>query len=69
MVQVSGLMVVSELACDGCGRVMKHAARYGLVREEGKPPRRLCEDCSRKKGYLKQVRDEKGNLVETFLSG
>ena len=67
MARISGLIVVSELACDGCGRLMKYAERYAYIREEGQPAQRLCEDCSREKGYLQRTTDEKGNEIETFL--
>ena len=64
---VVGLIVTKELVCDGCARVMRHPERYGYICEEGKPPLRLCEDCSRAKGYLKWKKDEKGHEIETFL--
>jgi sulfur relay (sulfurtransferase) complex TusBCD TusD component (DsrE family) len=46
---------------------MKHPERYGYVCEEGKPPLRFCENCSRERGYLKREEDEKGHEIETFL--
>src|SRR4030043_1122667 len=52
---IAGLIVTGELVCDGCGKTMRHPERYGYIgyiREEGKPPLRLCEDCSRARGYL-----------------
>jgi phage FluMu protein Com len=64
---VAGLIAIKEIVCDGCGRVIEHAERYGYIKEEGKPPRRLCEDCSRAEGYLKWRKDDKGHEVETFL--
>ena len=64
---VVGLIVTKELVCDGCSRIMRHPERYGYVQEEGKDPIRLCEECSRERGYLKWKKDEKGHNVETFL--
>lgn len=64
---IAGLIVTGDLQCDGCGRSMKHPDRYGYICEEGKPPLRLCEDCSRTKGYLKHRRDEKGHEADSFL--
>ena len=64
---VAGLTATGELKCDGCGKVMRPPERYGYICEEGQPPLRLCEDCSRARGYLKQKSDEKGREVETFL--
>ncbi len=66
----TGLIVVKEMVCDGCGRVAGHPERYGYIHytcEEGKPPLRLCEDCSRARGYLEWKKDERGQVVETFL--
>jgi len=64
---VSGLIVSGETKCDGCGRIMRHPERYAYVSEDDEPSLRLCEKCSRAKGYLKKRRDEKGREVETFL--
>ena len=63
----AGLIVVGDMVCDGCGKVMRHPERYGYVCEEEKSPLRLCEDCSRAKGYLKGKWDEKGYHSESFL--
>ena len=65
--RVSGLIVINEMVCDECSRIMKHPERYGHVVEEGKEPLRLCEDCCREKGYLAQKKDDKGRTKETFL--
>ena len=67
MVRVSGLIVVNELACDGCGRVMKHPERYGYICEDEEAPVHLCEDCSRERGFLNHKKDDKGRERETFL--
>jgi hypothetical protein len=64
---VAGLIVTGEIVCDGCGRVMRHPERYGYIKEEDKAPLRLCEDCSRARGYLKWKKDERGHEAETFL--
>ena len=67
---IAGLIVTGELVCDGCGKTMRHPERYGYINhigEEGKPPLRLCEDCSRARGYLEKKRDERGRETETFL--
>ena len=62
-----GLIVVGDMVCDGCGKVMRHPERYGYLCEEEKSPLRLCEDCSRAKGYLKGKWDEKWHYSESFL--
>lgn len=64
---VGGLVVTGETECDGCGRTMRHPERYAYVSEEEQSPQRLCEKCSRARGYLRQKKDEKGREVETFL--
>ena len=63
----TGLIVTGDMVCDGCGKVMRHPERYGYIREEGKAPLCLCEDCSRASGYLKGKTDEKGHYSESFL--
>ncbi len=63
----AGLTVTGDMVCDGCGKVMRHPERYGYICEEGEPPLRLCEDCSRDRGYLKGKWDEKGHYSESFL--
>ena len=63
----AGLTVTGDMVCDACGKVMRHPERYGYICEEGEPPLRLCEDCSRDRGYLKGKRDEKGHYSESFL--
>ena len=65
--RVSGLVVINEMTCEECGRLMKHPERYGYICEEGKEPVRYCEDCCREKGYLNRKKDEKGRERETFL--
>lgn len=69
MVHRSGLIVLSEMLCGGCGRVMKYAERYGYIycEEEGDGPVRLCADCCRQRGYLSLKKDDKGREKETFL--
>lgn len=64
---VSGLIVSGEVECDGCGKIMKHPERYAYVSEDEQSTQRLCEKCSRARGYLNDKRDEKGRQVETFL--
>jgi hypothetical protein len=64
---VGGLVVTGEVECDGCGRMMRHPERYAYLSEQDQPPQRLCEKCSRVRGYLRQKKDEKGREVETFL--
>ena len=61
---ITGLIVTGDLPCDGCKKTMRHPERYGYVCAEGKQPQRFCEECSRKKGYLK-LNPEKN--METFL--
>ena len=72
--KIYGLIAILEWTCDGCGKVIRHPHRYGyLVGDEeipgdrGKPLGRFCEECSRKKGYLKRKDDGKGHYEETFL--
>ena len=75
--QITGLIVTGKLKCDGCGRVMKHPERYAYIKWEGlsspdnvdkKTSLRLCENCSRARGYLRQKEGEKeGEEEETFL--
>lgn len=67
MVRVSGLIVVNELVCDECGRIVKHPERYGYVCEDEEAPTHLCEECSREKGFLTHKKDDKGRERETFL--
>ena len=67
MVHVSGLIVINEMECDECGRLMKHPERYAYLTDEDAPPHRFCEDCCREKGYLNRKRHEKGRERETFL--
>ena len=47
MVHVSGLIVINEMECDECGRLMKHPERYAYLTDEDAPPHRFCEDCCR----------------------
>jgi C4-type Zn-finger protein len=51
------LIMTEKLICDDCGRVMKHPERYAYLYMEN-PPIRLCEDCSRAKGFLISEEDE-----------
>ena len=67
MDRMSGLIVVNELMCDGCGKVMKHPERYGYISKEGEAPIRVCENCSRERGLLNLKKDDKGRERETFL--
>jgi len=63
----AGLIVTGQLTCDECGRVMRHPERYGYLCEEDESPLRLCQDCARKKGYLKKRWDDRGHEGESFL--
>ena len=67
MVRVSGLIVVNELVCDGCSRVVKHPERYGYIHDDEEAPSRLCEECCRERGFLSHKKDDKGRERETFL--
>ena len=68
MVRVSGLIVVNELACDECGRIVKHPERYGYICDDNEEaPLHLCEECSRERGLLTYKKDDKGRERETFL--
>lgn len=64
---IAGLIVTGELVCDSCGRVMRHPERYGYICEEEMTSLRLCEDCSRDKGYARKKWDERGHETESFL--
>jgi len=67
---IAGLIVTGELVCDGCSKTMRHPERYGYIgyiRDEGMSPLRLCEECSRARGYLEKKIDDRGREVETFL--
>ncbi|RLC95039.1 MAG: hypothetical protein DRI39_01075 [Chloroflexi bacterium] len=64
---IAGLIVTGELVCDGCGKPMRHPERYGYICEEGKEPVRLCEQCSRARGYLVSRGDERGREMDSFL--
>ncbi|MCX5998966.1 MAG: hypothetical protein NTU41_05075 [Chloroflexi bacterium] len=63
----AGLIVVGEIVCDGCGRLMRHPERYGYFSDEGAEPRRLCTECARAAGYVKRKTDEKGRESESFI--
>ena len=66
--RIMGSIVIGELLCDNCDKTMRHPERYALVCEEDEEEgKRFCEDCSRKKGYLKMKKMDWGEEVETFL--
>lgn len=67
MDRISGLIVLNEMLCDGCGKMMRHPERYGYVCREGESPERVCEQCSRDRDLLKMKKDDKGRERETFL--
>ena len=60
-----GCIAISEVLCDGCGRIIRHPERYLLMDEEGKTSR-YCVECSLKKGYA-HYKLEKGEQVLTFF--
>jgi len=67
-----GCIAVGEFHCDGCGKLLKHPARYLAVEEkdgvevdEGTTVR-YCVDCCLEKSYAK-YRSEKGESILTFL--
>ena len=60
-----GCIAVSEISCDGCGRIVRHPERYLLMDEEGKRAR-YCVDCCLEKGYA-HYKEEKGEQMLTFF--
>lgn len=62
-----GCIVVGEIECDGCNRLMEHGERYLLIEENGDKKSRFCVDCCLKKGYATYVK-EKGEQVLTFFT-
>lgn len=62
---IRGCIVVGELECDGCHRVMEHGQQYLLI-EEGKNKTRLCVQCSLERKYARYIK-EKGEKVLTFF--
>ena len=63
-----GCIAVSEVNCNGCGRIMKHPERYLAIDEEGGTILRYCVDCCLEKGYA-AYKEEKGERIVTFFSG
>ncbi|MFC2002370.1 hypothetical protein ACFLV4_00215 [Chloroflexota bacterium] len=67
-----GCIVIGEVHCNGCGRVIKHPERYlaideesGIEVEEGETFR-YCVDCCLSRGFAR-YRTEKGETVLTFI--
>ncbi len=67
-----GCIVIGELRCDGCGRLIKHPERYlaicdeeGVESEQGKTLR-YCVDCCLSRGYA-HYRMERGEQILTFF--
>lgn len=62
---IRGCIVIGELECDGCHRVMEHGEQY-LLMEEDKKKTHLCTQCALDRGYARYVK-EKGEKVLTFF--
>ena len=60
-----GCIAISEVRCDGCGRIVRHPERYLLMEEEEKTLC-YCVDCCLEKGYA-HYKLEKGEQVLTFF--
>ncbi|MCD6358722.1 MAG: hypothetical protein J7L90_02050 [Dehalococcoidia bacterium] len=66
--RIIGSVAIGALVCDACGKTMQYPERYVLVCDEADGEgERFCEDCSRKKGYLKPMKMDWGEEVESFL--
>jgi hypothetical protein len=62
---IRGCIVIGDLGCDGCNRIMEHGEQY-LVVEEDKKKIRLCVDCALKAGKARYAK-EKGEKILTFF--
>lgn len=66
---ISSLIVIGELHCDKCGKIMRHEEKYCYNSSElvdiARPSRgkRYCVECSLAAGYLRMVRDKKTGQV------
>ena len=60
---ISSLMAIGDIVCNGCGKTVKHGDRYCYI--DGKAgagsagKKRYCVDCSLEAGYMRMVRDKK----------
>ncbi len=69
-----GCIVISDIKCDGCGRILKHPDRYlrmseeDIVETEVEKMLHYCVDCCLEKGYAQYKKAEKGVQILTFFT-
>lgn len=61
-----GCIAISEVICDGCGRLLRHGERYLADDAKGGGTTRLCVDCCAKKGMVGHKR-ERGQEIMTLF--
>ena len=67
-----GCIAISEVRCDGCGRIIRHPERYLAINEtegvevEGEKTVCYCMECSQSRGYA-HYEEEKGEWIFTFF--
>jgi hypothetical protein len=61
-----GCVVVGEIRCDNCQRLIEPGQRYLIVEEKEGEKSDFCVECSVAKGYAAYVK-EKGEEVLTFF--
>jgi uncharacterized protein with PIN domain len=67
-----GCIAISEVRCDGCGRIIRHPERYLAINEteavevEGEKTLYYCMECSQSRGYA-HYEEEKGEWIFTFF--
>jgi len=61
-----GCIVIGEIVCDNCHRIMEHGEQYLVIEEKEDEKLRICLGCCLDKGYASYVM-EKGNQVLTFF--
>lgn len=61
-----GCISQGNIHCDDCHRLILHTERYLCIEEADGKTKRLCVDCSLKKGYAR-YRDEKRERILTFF--
>ncbi|MEW6141690.1 MAG: hypothetical protein AB1597_00840 [Chloroflexota bacterium] len=61
-----GCIAISEVACDGCGRILRHGERYLADDVKSGGTKRLCVDCCAKKGMVGHKR-ERGQEIMTLF--
>jgi|YNPNPStandDraft_1061719.scaffolds.fasta_scaffold258802_2 hypothetical protein len=61
-----GCIAISEVICDGCGRILRHGERYLADDIRGGGTTRLCVDCCARKGMVGYKR-ERGQEIMTLF--